>query len=186
MRAGLLSKAVSHITLLIEDWFTGVRPRHLVVPCPHCTSDQPHKEIPLERSFSMCDELVPEFERSVTEADERSSTRLDPANSFCKSPQTSPRVGRRVAQTQLSPQLRHRSAAPRHKLSQEVYYYAFRYDDCVVMARSLDGMFCPAHGNIPLQYMAPDTVSSSCLILLCFCLIRTLAWSLDRFELPKI
>ena len=27
MRAGLVSKAVEHITLLVEDWFTGVRPR---------------------------------------------------------------------------------------------------------------------------------------------------------------
>ena len=40
------------------------------------------------------------------------------------------------------------------------YCYAFRYDDCVVAARSKDSIDCPGHGTIPLQYLAPDTVSS--------------------------
>ena len=31
MRAGLLSKAVEHITLLVEEWFTGVRPRFVLL-----------------------------------------------------------------------------------------------------------------------------------------------------------
>lgn len=41
---------------------------------------------------------------------------------------------------------------------QDPYNYAFRYDDCVVMARCQDYMTCPAHGKILLKYMAPDTV----------------------------
>ena len=40
------------------------------------------------------------------------------------------------------------------------YRYAFRYNDCVVTARKLSTMCCPAHGPIPLRYMAPDTVGS--------------------------
>ncbi len=43
MRAGLISKVVDHIQLLIEEWFTGVWPRHLIVPCPCCTEDYPHR-----------------------------------------------------------------------------------------------------------------------------------------------
>ena len=43
---------------------------------------------------------------------------------------------------------------------QDPYNYAFRYEDCVVLARSQDFVTCPAHGKILLRYMAPDTVSS--------------------------
>ena len=39
------------------------------------------------------------------------------------------------------------------------YNYAFRYDDCVVLARTQDHVTCPAHGKILLCYMSPDTVS---------------------------
>ena len=52
MRAGLLSKVVEHISLLIDDWFVGVRPRSIVVPCPHCTAAKPKGPVLLERSFS--------------------------------------------------------------------------------------------------------------------------------------
>ena len=41
---------------------------------------------------------------------------------------------------------------------QDPYNYAFRYDDCVVLARNQDYVTCPAHGKILLRYMAPDTV----------------------------
>ncbi len=62
MRAGLISKAVDHITLLIEDWFMGVRPKTLVVPCPHCSASAT-PPIKMERSFSEVLELLPQAER---------------------------------------------------------------------------------------------------------------------------
>ena len=37
--------------------------------------------------------------------------------------------------------------------------FGFSYNDCVVSARTLNTMFCPRHGEIDLQYLAPDTVS---------------------------
>ena len=170
MRAGLLSKAVDHISLLIEDWFTGVRPRHLVVPCPHCSSDQPHCKIPLERSFSNHPSLLPKEERkargiqSVSESHgalmERLS-KLSPSSIKLRQ-KGSPRSGHRMAQTSTA---QHPSSMAafhkdkKQKLNQDPYYYAFRYDDCVVIARTLESMFCPAHGALLLQYMAPDTVS---------------------------
>lgn len=40
------------------------------------------------------------------------------------------------------------------------YNYAYRYNDCVVAARKYNSMYCPYHGEIPIEYMAPDTVSS--------------------------
>ena len=56
------------------------------------------------------------------------------------------------------------------------YHYAFRYDDCVVTARTQDYVTCPAHGKVLLRYMAPDTVCNDnimCMhvyvILLCVC-----------------
>ena len=60
MRVGLLSKVVEHISLLVEDWFVGVRPRTLVVPCPHCSADLPHLPVTLRRSFSEVKELLPQ------------------------------------------------------------------------------------------------------------------------------
>ena len=55
----LLFQVVDHITLLVEDWFLGVRPRILVVPCPHCSRGLPPGNIPLLRSFSVNPQLRP-------------------------------------------------------------------------------------------------------------------------------
>ena len=52
MRAGLLSKVFDHISLLVEDWFVGVRPRTSVIPCPFCSEDTPRDMAQLRRSFS--------------------------------------------------------------------------------------------------------------------------------------
>ena len=57
-------QVVDHITLLVEDWFTGVRPRFLVVPCPHCSHAVPgpapgSERIPFLRSFSINPQLRP-------------------------------------------------------------------------------------------------------------------------------
>ena len=52
MRAGLLSKVFDHISLLVEDWFVGVRPRTSVIPCPFCSEDISHDMAELRRSFS--------------------------------------------------------------------------------------------------------------------------------------
>ena len=52
MRAGLLSKVFDHISLLVEDWFVGVRPRTSVIPCPFCSEDISRDLAQLQRSFS--------------------------------------------------------------------------------------------------------------------------------------
>ena len=52
MRAGLLSKVFDHISLLVEDWFVGVRPRTSVIPCPFCSEDISRELAELRRSFS--------------------------------------------------------------------------------------------------------------------------------------
>lgn len=52
MRAGLLSKVFDHISLLVEDWFVGVRPRTSVIPCPFCSEDISRDMAQLRRSFS--------------------------------------------------------------------------------------------------------------------------------------
>ena len=52
MRAGLLSKVFDHISLLVEDWFVGVRPRTSVIPCPFCSENTARDMAQLRRSFS--------------------------------------------------------------------------------------------------------------------------------------
>lgn len=39
-------------------------------------------------------------------------------------------------------------------------YYAFQYEECVVRAREIPFVECPVHGDLPLEYIAPDTVSN--------------------------
>ena len=63
MRAGLLSKVVDHITLLVEDWFVGVRPRTSVIPCPFCSEDTPRDVAQFRRSFSNNPMLLSSEER---------------------------------------------------------------------------------------------------------------------------
>ena len=64
MRAGLLSKVFDHISLLVEDWFVGVRPRTSVIPCPFCSEDVSHDQAQFRRSFSNNPILVVPEERA--------------------------------------------------------------------------------------------------------------------------
>lgn len=73
MRAGLLSKTIDHISLLIEDYFQGVRPKTLVVPCPHCSQGEPPPGR-MQRSYSEALELLPPGEREVGQGEESGST----------------------------------------------------------------------------------------------------------------
>ena len=62
MRAGLLSKIIDHIILLMEEWFIGVRMKIHVVPCPHCTVNA-MPPVRMERSCSEVLELLPQAEK---------------------------------------------------------------------------------------------------------------------------
>lgn len=42
----------------------------------------------------------------------------------------------------------------------EVVFYAFQYEECVIRARDIPYVKCPVHGDLPLEYVAPDTVST--------------------------
>ena len=37
--------------------------------------------------------------------------------------------------------------------------YVFSFDDCVWLSRKSCVMYCPAHGDIPLEFFVPDVVS---------------------------
>ena len=68
----------------------------------------------------------------------------------------SPRTGRPIGNHDTGTERGRQNGSM--ELSKEPYYYAFQYNDCVVTARTQNNMFCPAHGNVQLQYTAPDTV----------------------------
>ena len=76
MRAGLLSKVVDHISLLVEDWFVGMRPCTSVVPCPFCSENIASDIANFKRSFSGNPILLPsegELRRSSAAELERQS-----------------------------------------------------------------------------------------------------------------
>ena len=39
--------------------------------------------------------------------------------------------------------------------------YVFSFDDCVWLSRNSHVMYCPAHGDIPLEFFVPDVVSDA-------------------------
>jgi len=55
MRAGLVTKVMEHITILVNEWFSGIKPQ-LLIPCPHCVDSKPHttpdRPIHIERSYA--------------------------------------------------------------------------------------------------------------------------------------
>lgn len=249
MRAGLLSKVMDHIILLMDDWFVGVRQKTIVVPCPHCVLNAP-PTARMERSCSDILDLLPHKEKvereereKVEEAREgtsqsevenrsellRSFSEIGRSNKvsykwkliysvhiitllhYCLTlhslfdPPPFPPPSPSLPPSSLSHlfpcpplfpilfplllsttssslssliPLSHNlpllllflpSSIPQHPQATlpvrdadtRHYKYAFRYNDCVVTARTLNTMFCPAHGEIFLQYMAPDTVCMS-------------------------
>lgn len=55
MRAGLVTKVMEHINILVSEWFSGIKPE-LIIPCPYCVESRPHTKldspIHLHRAFS--------------------------------------------------------------------------------------------------------------------------------------
>ena len=51
MRAGLVTKVMEHINILVSEWFSGIKPE-LIIPCPHCMELRPHtsKDSPIHLS----------------------------------------------------------------------------------------------------------------------------------------
>ncbi|XP_019849257.1 PREDICTED: leucine-rich repeat serine/threonine-protein kinase 1-like [Amphimedon queenslandica] len=159
MRAGLLSKVVDHITLLVEDWFTGVRPRFLVVPCPHCSHGltgptQGSDRIPFLRSFSINPQVRPPND-------------LVDSSFYPYSAPTQAHIASTIASQSSVPQQRSRwgwgrgqgaSPVPAPTPTPNVVFYAFQYEECVVRARDVPYVKCPVHGELPLEYIAPDTL----------------------------
>lgn len=44
--------------------------------------------------------------------------------------------------------------------SPDITFFAFQYDECVIRARDNPVVTCPNHQDLPLEFIAPDTVSS--------------------------
>ncbi len=149
-------QVVEHISLLVEDWFVGVRPRTLVVPCPHCSANVPHERVPIRRSFSSNPDLLPDFEKQPPVSITTLTTPTKHSQQEVSRPHPEEPYRTGLNADAGSSHDDHMTA----ELDQQPYAYAFRYNDCVVIARNRDTMYCPAHGQLPLQYMAPDTVSS--------------------------
>ena len=116
MRAGLVTKVMEHIDILVSEWFSGIKPE-LIIPCPYCMESRPHTStdspIHLPRSFISDDVL-----QLLTKPVVRGGEDKDVTNA-----------------------------------------YVFSFDDCVWQSRHSSVIYCPAHGDVPLKYFAPDVVS---------------------------
>ena len=163
--------------MLVEDWFTGVRPRFLVVPCPHCShslpavcsEENPDNCIPLKRSFSLNPHLRPPNEHSclvililllhsnelITQGYPYSApNQARIANTIAS--QTASRSNQRTSRWGWG---RDRRQTDQPLPPSNAVFYAFQYEECVMRARDDPYVKCPVHGDLPLEYLAPDTVS---------------------------
>lgn len=116
MRAGLLTKVMEHINILVNEWFSGIKPE-LLIPCPYCMVSRVHttvdNPIHLHRAFSSNAVF-----QSLTSSVVRGGNDDDVTNA-----------------------------------------YVFSFDDCVWQSRNFSVIYCPAHGDIPLEFFVPDVVS---------------------------
>ena len=116
MRAGLVAKVMEHIDILVNEWFSGIKPE-LLIPCPYCMASKPpttpHSPIHLHRAFSSNAVL-----NSLTNCVVKGGNGEDVGNA-----------------------------------------YVFSFDDCVWVSRNSSVIYCPAHGDIPLEFFVPDVVS---------------------------
>ena len=116
MRAGLVAKVMEHINILVNEWFSGIKPE-LLIPCPYCMVSQAHSTldspIHLHRAFSSNVVL-----KSLTSCVIKGGDDEDVSNA-----------------------------------------YVFNFDDCVWQSRNSSVIYCPAHGDIPLEFFVPDVVS---------------------------
>ena len=55
MRAGLATKVMEHVTILVHERFSGIKPQ-LLIPCPYCMESKPHttenQPIHIQRSYA--------------------------------------------------------------------------------------------------------------------------------------
>ena len=55
MRAGLVTKVMEHVTILVHEWFSGIKPQ-LLIPCPYCMESKPHttenQPIHIQRTYA--------------------------------------------------------------------------------------------------------------------------------------
>ena len=56
--------------------------------------------------------------------------------------------------------------------SPDITFYAFQYDECAIRARDNPFVTCPNHQDLPLEFIAPDTVSQLCVSHLSHCVLR--------------
>ncbi len=57
----------------------------------------------------------------------------------------------------------------------DITFYAFNYDECVIRARDNPVVTCPNHQDLPLEFIAPDTVSE---LVPCMLIIYTIYYTL--------
>lgn len=145
-----------------------------MVPCPHCSNGLPPGKIPLLRSSSLNPDLRPPSNPAVIKVcasimcywcyhaialqdypyNARAPTLANVTNTSSQTGNSRrlfwPLGGRRVTEEEVSQE---------HLTSPDVTFYAFQYDECVIRARDVLSVKCPSHEELPLEFIAPDTVS---------------------------
>lgn len=80
MRAGLVTKVMEHITVLVNEWFSGIKPQ-LLIACPHCVESKAHttedQPIHIERSYAS-----PAVMKGLTLPVQKGGTDPDVTNGF--------------------------------------------------------------------------------------------------------
>ncbi|XP_044740580.1 leucine-rich repeat serine/threonine-protein kinase 1 isoform X2 [Chrysoperla carnea] len=188
--AQLLSLAVDHIDVLLEDWYPTLGTRFVhtsegkflvtrLVPCPKCLSNvstdvtdnnsDPNLlfppgggHLPTSRNLSEAFKRA-EVDHNYYEQRNKQQPRVrksqESYTSECDSGVGPDSTGSsRMPSVEGHPGVLGASGSMADEQTNSIVYYSWMIEECILEAYGKKLINCPAHGDIPLSKIAPDTI----------------------------